>query len=162
VTIKLPDKLTDAGLEARVLLAECRGPLYAGYTLAEATKCMELMDLVLWNRVRDPKPYLAAKATLTSVVTAKGQFAGFENYPTYNAGIKANIQKMLDIANSSKDQRSELCAEHIQAALDVASAATIQDSSPGNLVAWRTAGSGSPGGEFKLFATVFNNDFYYR
>jgi hypothetical protein len=162
VTLELPDRTTDEGLEARVLLAECRSPLYAGYTIEAATECMQLMDLVLWNRVDDPKPYGASQGTLASAVRAPGQFAGFEHYPTYSAGIKANIQAMLNIANSTKDKRSELVAAHIQAALDVASDVTIPDPTPGSLVGWRTFGSGSPGAGFKLYKTVLFNSFYYK
>jgi hypothetical protein len=159
----LPDKSTDEGLEARVLLAECRSPSFSGYSLASAKTCMQFMDLVLWNRVRDPKPYLAKEGTLRAVVTAKGQYAGFEMYPNYNNGIRRNIQDQLDIANSSKDKRSTDFSAHVQAALDVVnSPTTIPEPSSGTLAAWRTAGSGSPGAGFTLFRTVLNTDFYFR
>lgn len=160
--ITLPDRTTDEGLEARVLLAECRGPSFSGYVLADAVTCMQFMDLVLWNRVKNPTPFGAKRPTLQSVVTAKGQFAGFESYPNYKDGIRKNIQAMIDIANNSKDKRNVSFAAHIQAALDVAKNATILDPSPGKLVAWRTAGSGSPGAGFTLFRTVSGTTFYYQ
>jgi hypothetical protein len=161
--IALPDRTTDAGLEARVLLGECRGPFQSGYSLEDATTCMQFMDLVLWNRVQNPKPFLAKEKTLLSVVTAPGQVAGFELYPNYNNGIRQNIQNMLNIANSSKDKRSAACEAHIQAALDIANSdETIADPTGGTMVAWRTFGSGSPGDSFKLFRTVLFNTFYFQ
>ncbi len=164
--ITLPDKTKDEGLEARVLLAECRGPSFYGYTLADAKTCMEFMDLVLWNRVKNFAPFGAKHGTLLSVVTARGQFAGFEQYPNYSAGIRKNIQDMLDIANNVKDQRHASFAAHIQVALDIAnSTSTILDPTPsgaGKLVGWRTAGSGSPGAGFTLFRTVSSTDFYSK
>ena len=159
--ITLPDKNTEQGMEARVLLAECRSPSFAGYSLALATTCMQFMDLVLWNRVADPGPFLAAHATLRSVVTARGQFRGFENYPNYNPGIRQNIQDMINIANA-KDKRQADFAAHIQAALDVARLPTIPDPSPGKLVGWRTANASSPGPGFTFFRTVLNTDFFFH
>jgi hypothetical protein len=123
---------------------------------------MQFMDLVLWNRVDDPTPFLAKQATLLAVVTARGQFKGFEGYPSYNAGIRQNIQDMLNIANNSKDKRSGNFATHIQAALDIAKNPSIPDPTPGKLVAWRTGGAGSPGSGFKLFRNVSNTNFYYK
>jgi hypothetical protein len=63
-----------------------------GFDQGMATSCMQLMDLVLWNRVDNPKPFLAKGVTLPAVVKARGQFAGFENYPHYSGGIASNIQ----------------------------------------------------------------------
>src|SRR5438067_2501101 len=133
--IALPVKTTDEGLESRILLAECRGPSFPNYVLADAKTCMQFMDRVLWNRVANPTPFGAKDSTLLSVVKAKGQFGGFENYPSYNAGIRKNIQDMMDIANNNKDKRNAAFAAHIQAALEVASAPSILDPTPGKLVA---------------------------
>lgn len=38
--VALPSRDTNAGVEARVLLAECRGPSSSSYKLATATQCM--------------------------------------------------------------------------------------------------------------------------
>ena len=160
--ITLPDKSTDQGLEARILLAECRTPSMFGYTLADAKTCMQFMDLVLWNRVENPGPFGASQGTLLSVAKARGQFRGFESYPNYNAGIRANIQDMLNIASKANDKRHVAFAAHIQTALDVAKFVSILDPSPGKLVSWRTGGSASPGTGFTLFRTVLGVDFYYQ
>lgn len=160
--IALPARGTDEGTEVRLLLAECRGPASAGYTLRFATKSMGYMDLVLWNRVKHPKPFLAHAATLLAVVKARGQFQGFENYPNYSAKIVLNIQQAIDIANNSRDKRSADYQAFIGAALAIVNAAnTVPDPSPqGFLASWRTAGSGSPGSNFTYVATVLGNDFY--
>jgi len=160
--VSLPDRMTDAGIEVRILMAECRGPSLPGYSSADAKTCMEFMHIVLWNRVADPRPFGAKQATLLAVITAAGQFAGFENYPDYSGGIRQNLQRMLDIANDSKDSRNAQFTEFIQIAIDVAKNRTILDPTPGKLVGWRTGGSGSPGGGFKLFRTVAGTDFYYQ
>jgi hypothetical protein len=160
--IALPNRNTDEGLKARVLLAECRGPSFPGYALPNAKICVQYMALVLSNRMANPTPFAAKQGTLQSIVTAPGQFAGFEHYPAYSGGIKKNIQDMLDIANNSKDKRSTIFAAYIQMALDVAKAPTISDPTPGKMVAWRTAGSGSPGTGFNLFCTMSGASFYYQ
>jgi len=159
--ITLPEKDTDHGAESRLLLAECRGPSLAGYNLADARTCMQLMHLVLWNRVKDPGPFLAKAKTLVAVITAKGQFRGFEPYPDFDPLIANNIQQMIEIANNQKDKRSGHFADFLNTALSVAAGPIMTDPSKGALTAWRTAGSGSPGSHFKLHQTVLGTDFYF-
>ena len=160
--LTLPAKNTDQGLETRLLLAECRGPSYSGYKLADATYCMLYMDLVLWNRVNNnPKQFGAKHATLTGVITAHNQFAGFVSYPRYDSKIVHNIQSMVNIANNPKDKRSSDFADFINAAMAAAVPPPIPDASPGILAAWRTGGSSSPGSNFTFYKTIFGNDFYY-
>lgn len=160
--IVLPDKNESAGCETRLLLAECRSPAYAIYTVENAKLSMQYMDKVLYNRLDDPKPYGAAGAkTIADIVRAKGQFAGFQNYPNYDTDIANRIQAALNIANSSKDKRQAVYAEFINAAIAISKAASIADPSPGKLTSWRTAGAAAPGGSFKFFKTLMGNDFYY-
>lgn len=159
--ISLPVRGSDEGAETRLLLAECRGPSSPGYDLAAATMCMQYMDLVLWNRVKNPKPFLARHATLVGVITAAGQFEGFEHYPHYNNRIVQNLQQMVDIANNSKDKRATTFGAFITVAIHVSTAPTIPDPSPGALTGWRTFGSGSPGSDFTLFKTILGTSFYY-
>lgn len=159
--ITLPQRISERGAEARLLLAECRGPSFAGYSLVLATKCMQLMDLVLWNRVKNPGPFLAKQGTLLAVITAPGQFQGFQHYPHYANGIAHNLQQMVDIANSRGDKRAPVFADYVSAAIRISVSETLSDPSPGMLVAWRTAASGSPGPEFAFFTTVLGTSFYY-
>jgi hypothetical protein len=160
--ISLPPKNNTEGVEARVLLAECRGPSFNTYTLTDATTCMQLMDRVLWNRLSNPAKFGARGATsLADIIKAPGQFAGFESYPNYDVAIVNRIQAMVNIANSTKDGRNQDFTDFINAAIGVANDPSIQDPSPGTLAAWRTKGSGSPGGTFKKHTTQLGNDFYY-
>jgi hypothetical protein len=159
--VQLPAKNTDEGLESRVLLAECRGPLAPGYNLADATLCMQLMDRVLYNRVDSPRPFLAHDSSLLAVIRARRQFQGFERYPHYSPDIVNRLQGMIDIANNPKDPRNVPCASHIQAAITVARSESIVDPSSGTLAYWRTAGSGSPAPAAKIYKTVLGIDFWY-
>jgi hypothetical protein len=160
--IKLDARDTIAGAESRLLLAECKGPAFPGYTLEAAKECMQLMDLVLVNRLRNnPAQFMAKRAhDLIGIIKAPGQFAGFENYPNYNGGIASNLQSMINIANNPKDRRQGAYASFINAAIEVATGASIPDPSGGILAAWRTAGASSPGSNFVLYKTVNGNDFY--
>lgn len=161
--IALPNESSNAGVETRVLLAECRGPAARDYTFAAATEAMQLMDVILRNRLKNPGPFLARGATdIAGIVRAHGQFAGFETYPKYSAMIRANIQDALNIANDPKDSRSGTYAEFINKAIEIAKSVRYTDPSPGTLVAWRTSGSASPGRAFKFYKKVLGNDFYYQ
>jgi hypothetical protein len=161
--ITLPDRNSDAGVEARVLLAECPSPAATSYTLEAASEAMQLMDAVLRNRLQNPGPFRAKGAkSLVGLVKAPGQFKGFEKYPDYSGGIKQNIQDALDIANNSKDARSAQYAQFVRKAIEIAKSTKYSDPSPGKLVAWRTANSGSPGKGFLLYKTLLGNDFYYQ
>jgi hypothetical protein len=161
--ITLPDRNGDEGVEARVLLAECPGPAAAKYSLQSAEEAMRLMDAVLWNRMENPGPFRARGATsLVGIVRARGQFAGFEKYPDYDVKIRSRIQDAIDIANDSKDSRHAKYAEFVNKAIEIAKSAYYEDPTPGKLVAWRTANSGSPGRGFLFYKTVLGNDFYYQ
>jgi hypothetical protein len=124
---------------------------------------MKLMDAVLWNRMANPGPFGAKGAkSLADIVRAKNQFAGFRNYPNYDSAIRTRIEAILKIANSTKDSRSATFTEFVNTVIEVANYAEFSDPSPGKLVAWRTANSGSPGRGFTLFKTLGGNDFYYQ
>jgi hypothetical protein len=100
-------------------MAECRGPSVKDYTLDSATQCMQLMKLVLSNRLKNhPQQFGARGATaLIDIIKAPKQFQGFENYPNYSAEIVARLQSMLDIANNEKNQRHGDFADFINAAV---------------------------------------------
>lgn len=161
--IALPDKASNEGAEARVLIAECPGPGANSYTLSLASEAMQLMDAVLRNRLANPGPFGAKGATtIAGVIKAKGQFYGFEGYPNYNSGIKQNIQSSIDIANNPKDKRSAAYTSFLEKAIEIAKLTKFSDPSPGKLVAWRTAHSGSAGKNFIEYKTVFGNTFFYQ
>ena len=161
--ITMPDRMSNEGVEARILIAECPGPSNASYNVALASEAMQLMDAVLWNRLENPARFLAKGAkSLVDIVKARGQFKGFEKYPDYNARIKQNIQDAINTANNSKDPRSTKYADFLNKAIEIAKSAMYSDPSPGKLAAWRTANSGSPGKAFFLYKTLLGNDFYYQ
>jgi hypothetical protein len=159
----LAPRPTEVGAETRLLMAECKGPSFPGYTLSSATECMQLMDLVLWNRLNNnPAQFMAKGATtIIDIIKAPGQFAGFANYPNYSGGIAANLQRILDIANNDSDRRQGDFRDFVNAAIGVAGDPTIPDTSPGTVAAWRTQGASSPGSRFTKFRTVGGNDFYF-
>jgi hypothetical protein len=159
--IALPDASLVAGLQARLFLAECRSPAYADYTSTATRKSMQWMDIVLHNRVANYQAFGASGPNMLAVVTAPGQFAGFQNYPTISTTVANNIKAILDIANNTSDSRFSAYRAHVQLAIDVGNASPIADPSPGKLSFWRTAGSASPGGSAKFYQKHNYNDFYY-
>lgn len=160
--IVLPPLDDDVGAETIILLAECMGPGSSRYTIESATLSMQMMDLVLWNRLQKPKLFMAKGAeSIAEILKARGQFAGFSNYPNYDRSIANRINGMVNIANNSNDKRSQKFEAHINKAIDIANSLSIVEPSPGILVAWRTAGTDSPGSNFKFFKTIMGNDFYY-
>jgi hypothetical protein len=162
-SISLQDHWSNEGVEVRVLLAECAGPSHASYTLEAAGLAMQLMDTVLRNRRSDPDSFEAGGTTnLVGIVRAKGQFRGFEAYPQYSPNIKNYIHQVLHVANNPDDRRSGAYAAFVNKAIEIARSAEYTDPSPGRLVAWRTAGSGSPGKDFIFYKSVLGNDFYYQ
>ncbi|MEW6644230.1 MAG: hypothetical protein AB1586_27240 [Pseudomonadota bacterium] len=164
MTITLPDRNTDEGAETRLLMSEARGPSFSSFNLSTTVRAMALMDLVLVNRFNNHPERFGARGatTLRDIIKARGQFAGFETYPNYDAQIVGRLQSMLKIANNPSDRRSSDFTDFIQAAIDRANAPNaIVDPSPGLLCAWRTAGASSPGSSFTLHVTVAGNDFYF-
>jgi hypothetical protein len=159
-----PDRNSIEGAEVRLLLVECRGPKFADYTLEKATECMQLMDLVLYNRLlTKPRMFMAKGAKdIIDIIKGRGQFKGFESYPTVLSSITAALTQTLQFANDPKDPRHEKYAAFIQAAINVANSACIADASPGLVVFWRTAGSEGPGGTAVKYKTVGGNDFYWQ
>lgn len=161
--LALPEKTTDAGVEARTLLAECANPSSPWWTTqADALTCMQLMDRVLWNRMSDPGKFNARGAkSLADIVRAPNQFAGFDHYPNYDPSIVRNIQNMLDISNRDGDARRMAYRAFVEAAINIALGTRIDDPSPGMLAAWKTQNAKSPGPNFKPYKSLLNNTFYY-
>jgi hypothetical protein len=161
--MKLPAENTQEGLVTRLLLSETQTPSNLTYKDADAQKAMEWMHLVLYNRLKDPTRFGAKKnAGIVDLIKAKGQFAGFENYPKIAAGVQARIADILKRANNINDTKQSEFRQHVQHALDTAALkAPISDPSPNGLIGWRTANHGSPGEEFIAYETpLAGNQFY--
>jgi Cell Wall Hydrolase len=160
--LELPAANTDAGLYARIFLAEVRSPGMAGYAEGDVEDAMIMMRSVIYNRYRNPS-YLYASDGATSiadVVRRPGQFEGFGGYPTIAAGPLRTITDIMAIANNGADPRSPTYRRYVLKALDIARRAAVIDPSRTGLYFWRTAGSGAPSPRVELFRTVLGNSFY--
>ncbi|GLQ93589.1 hypothetical protein [Dyella acidisoli] len=160
--ITLPDPMSVAGIKARLFLCECPAPSDHSYTPDSAAEAINLMDVVIRNRVLNPRPFMATGPSVLAVVQARGQFAGFGGYPNISPSLVTHVQDILNIANNERDQRSANYKDFVSKVLTVANASSNTDPSPGKLVAWRTHNHSSPGAGFVLFKTVLKNDFYYK
>ncbi len=157
----LPDAKTDAGLFARLLIAETPSPDMNGYSDADAEIAMKMMHAVIRNRFAKPSHLYASKdaRSINDVVKAKGQFKGFESYPDVEDKIAARIVSTLAVANDGGDGRRTKYKAFIQIALRVA-ALDKADAGYATLYYWRTEGSGSPTSNATAFKTVMGNTFY--
>jgi hypothetical protein len=161
--VSLPAAKTDAGLLTRVLLAETPTPGSPYYSSdADAETVMIWMRAVISNRLAKPSgKYASAGAkTIADVIRAEGQFKGFEDYPNIRAKITTNLDDIVKIANDGGDTRREKYKKFLNTALKVAAMPSVTDPSGSGLYFWRTAGSGSPSPEAKVFKTLMGNTFY--
>jgi hypothetical protein len=159
--VTLPDVNTDAGLLARLFIAECRNPGYKDYDKAVAAKAMRAMHATVDNRLHNkPEKFGAPNAkSYADIVGAAGQFAGFSQDDKGKIVIAANVQKRIDevmkIANTGKPGKY---AEFVQLAIDSAKA-KVDDPfkgitkvggvpTIGGSYGWRTATAAGPGGDF--------------
>lgn len=158
--ISLPDKDTDAGLFARLLIVENRTPAHASYNVQEALRGMKAMKAVVHNRLLKPSLFGAPGArTALDIVTAPGQFRGFskdaQGKLALTQALQSNIDDVLRNANTGAPGKFH---EFVTNAINVGLAApddpfksltTIGggEVKPGAF-GWRTEGSAEPGGLF--------------
>lgn len=170
---------TDAGLLARVLIAESQNPLYANYNSAEVFKAMQMISAVYRNRLAMPSRFGAPGAqTLSDVILARGQTEGFSRDTNGNVTISSRVQglinSVLSLANSGPPGRFSAFANH---AIGIANG-TIASADPfagirsvggtpisGGVYGYRTVGSSHPGGTFVLIpasagGVVAGHQFY--
>ncbi|MBS1833799.1 MAG: hypothetical protein JST65_13860 [Acidobacteria bacterium] len=158
----LPASNTDAGLLARLFLAEVASPGASSWKLEDAKACMTLMRIVLENRLAKPSSRWSSSGakTLGDVVRAPSQFQGFSKYPTLSADVQSVIDDILSVANKGGDRRMANNRAHVEAAIAVASGAKPADPTKTGLYWWRTAGSGAPGTGISVYKTTMGNTFY--
>jgi hypothetical protein len=170
-TLHLPPDSTDEGAVARLLLAEGGTPSFPAYVEAVALLSMQLMKLVLYNRLNNHPEYYGARGAKNYADVIRGhfgagnageQFAGFRNYPNIRKAVADNIQASIDLANATEDGRSAAFFTYVNNAIVVAGSEPIADPSPGLLDGWRTAGTGSPGSSSIDYQTLAGNTFFYR
>lgn len=160
----LPAASGEEGMLVRLFLAENLSPDQTGYDAAKSKTAMQWMRLVLANRLKNnPAQFGAPKATtITDIVKAPGQFAGFEKYPTLAADVSARIDAIVSIVNDDSDARQDRYAQFVQTAMDVAKSTTpVPDPCSTGLYGWRTAGSGSPGPRFVKYGHPLSGNQFY-
>jgi hypothetical protein len=174
-TIQLPDLNTDAGVVARLLIAESLTPAYSSYNAAEVLRGMQAMKAVVNNRLRNnPAQFLAPGArTLTDIIVAPNQFEGFSRNSAgqvvLSSKVQGQIQGALDLAKSNP---SGLYGTFVSNAIKVANdpvddpfiALTTIGGVPvlPGAFGWKTVGSGSPGPRFIAIpgGIIGGNQFY--
>jgi len=175
--VTLPDKDTDEGLLARLLIAESLTPNRAQYDADSVKKGMRAMKAAVDNRLKNkPAQFGAPNAkNYVDIVGAAGQFAGFSK----NAGkivisseVQARIDDVLKKANSGKPGKYAAFVENSIAVAknpvddpfkDVKKIGTVEVL--GGSFGWRPVDKGSPGGNFLAIPAsqggiVGGNQFY--
>ena len=151
--VTLPDINTPEGVLARVLIAESLNPGYGRrYNEADTLKAMQMMKAVYKNRLKDPGRYMAPGAeTLTDVIVARGQTAGFSKDADGNVVISPDVQRRIDEVVARANAGSPgAYARLVQNAINVANGTTPSldpFANQGGVVGYRTAGSRPPGGD---------------
>ncbi|EHK64163.1 hypothetical protein [Achromobacter arsenitoxydans] len=169
--LKLPSEGTEAGLLARLLIAEAVSPddeRYAGQS--DALESMMWIKRVLQNRLSAGAQHFSLKPAslnpkairnLVDVVRIPGQVAFFKNYPVLPSELTRRINRTLSIANDATDGRYQRYRLFVKAAIEVAqSTEAVADPCATGLYAWRTHLSASPGPNFVFFQTKGGQDFY--
>lgn len=164
--LTLPDANTEAGALARLLLVENVTPGQRGFDAAETATAMRWMRWVFINQLAFGSQYFARGkkvTTVTELIKAPGQIAGFENYPLLGPEQKQVLTQVLSIHNNAADSRFMKSRQYVQDAIAVAQAdekALGPDPCPTGLYGWRTANSSSPGSNYVKFKTQGGQDFY--
>ncbi|WP_313624255.1 hypothetical protein [Achromobacter sp.] len=169
--LQLPHENTEAGLLARVFLAETVGPDDSRYGgRAESVESMRWIKRVLQNRLDAGAHHFSLNPgsvdarsirTLQDVVKARGQVESFEMYPVLRSRLKDRIDSTTAIANDASDKRHRFFRQYVNDVISVAqSVDVIADPCPTGLYAWRTHEADSPGPNFAFFRTMGGQDFY--
>ena len=96
--ITLPDQMSVAGIKARLFLCECPAPSDHSYTPDDAAEAINLMDVVIRNRVANPRPFMATGPSVLAVVQARG------------AGRPSRSQTRLPLVLASRSSRAQSSA----------------------------------------------------
>ena len=170
VSLRFAAKNTTIGLIQRVLAAEVRLPGVSGFDLLDSERGLWGVGAVLVNRVASRR----FPNTFEAVIKQKGQFAGFEDYPTVPSHIEKNISELERLGNS-KGEKVKLYREHLDNILFVAQKVLRRDSldifvPAGGPYAptlfFRTTGSSNPFGDGRgtrvpeYRGSAGGNDFY--
>lgn len=175
--IQLPDISTDAGVLCRLMIAECENPGYSDYNESDGQLSFRLMQAVVSNRLNNnPAQFGAPGArTQTDIITAPNQFNGF-SMSGGQAQISQSIADLINTVMANANAGSPgVYYQFVQDIIDRVNS-TVNDpfagltsinQTPvqGGTYAWRTVGSGDPGGRFFAIpatagGVILGNQFY--
>jgi hypothetical protein len=162
--LELPAAETEAGIMARMLIAENAGPTSPLFVdQNEALESMQWMRHVLLNRLKlGSRHFSVGQAkTLAEIIKARNQVNGFEDYPRIAEQQKRIVDDALEIANNAADARSGRQRVYVEAAFAIARGDNVGvDPCPTGLYAWKTQDSRAPGDNFVKFRRKGGQDFY--
>jgi hypothetical protein len=161
---ELPAESSEAGVLARLLLAESISPGSQGFAAKDSLQAMQWMRHAVLNRLKFGAQYFGAAknaTTMTEAIKGVNQFAGFEDYPRIGEDQASVINDVLGVANTSGHKNVLLYRQFVQDAIDVASGTKPgTDPCPTGLYGWRTKRRGSPGRNFELYKGFAGQEFY--
>jgi hypothetical protein len=176
--ITLPPENTDAGILARVLLAESLSPERDAYGDGEdVLKAMRKMRIVLENRLKAAQASTALKSYV-ACTPATMDFRGiiFANQCGKKQEIQINgfvgnrihaevlktINGMVSNANNGIYQKFKLFRRHVEEAIDVATGLNLDNKplSSASLLYWRTKDASTPSNWAILREAIAEQQFY--
>jgi hypothetical protein len=163
--IVLPPENTEAGVLARMLIAENIMPSGSGFNLDESLMAMQWMRIVLENRLNFSYPHTLqvpnGAKTFMALIKSKGVVEGFEAYPVI-AGKKAkDIREALEYANKGTHPKFSFYRGYAQNAIDIATGRKRGiDPCQRKLYGWKTVGSEPPSENFEVFKDLGGQTFY--
>jgi hypothetical protein len=174
----LPDISTNAGVLARLIIAECENPGYDDYNEPDGILSFRLMQAVVDNRLNhNPGQFGAPNATTyVDIITAPNQFAGFSLSDDGKVVLSQSVSDRIDAVMSKANTGGpgpyltfvqDILTQVNGAVNDPLSGVTSINGTAvqGGTYGWRTAGSGDPGGLFfpvpeQLGGLLLGNQFY--
>lgn len=166
-TAVLAPEGANEGLISRLLLAEIRNPSSSAYSASDSETGMRAIRSIVENRKKKPSIFNATGSSTQAIITARGQFAGFEG------GISEAIrQRTNSLVNPGGNSAKYL--DFWRDIFRISEAGSITDpfaqvTSVGSVsvepgtYGVRTAGSSEPGGSFVALSAgknIAGQDFY--
>lgn len=166
-TAVLSPEGTDEGLVSRLLLAEIRNPSAATYSASDSEIGMRAIRSIVENRKKKPSIFNASSSSTSAIITARGQFAGFDGgiseviRQRTNALVNpaGNSSKFVDFWNDVFRISEAASVIDPYASVTVVAGVNVEPGTYGV----RTAGSSEPGGSFVALSTgknIAGQDFY--
>jgi len=161
-----PNPTTDYGAVVTLLLVESQNPYTPGYNASSTQEGMEAMVATVHNRLTKPKLFNAPGATtLSQIIGAKNQFAGFSTRSGGGVNITASLQTLItqiyQNANTSGSYQHQF-RTYIRNAESIANSYVDPFANQGGSYGWRTDGSTDPGGvQVRITNGVLGGNKFY-